>query len=162
MISEAEHAKKYQPTGNVFVLGELWAFKVLGKVEHSFLENRKQVSRELLSPLNDKIGETRELPAGEMAAGLQIKQAILDMPKNRERLSRNIEKEKQDLMEYSKQLNWMFPYKEELNSKKERLLEIDSIIIAKAKEVDESKKVMTSLQNEGEEPLQACCLKRNF
>ena len=41
-------------------------------------------------------------------------------------------------------------------------MEIDSIIIAKAKEVDESKKVMTSLQNDVEEPQQACCLKRNF
>ena len=162
MISEAEHAKKYKPKGHVFVLGELWNFKVLGKVEYSFLENKNQVSRELMSPLNDRIGETKELPAGEMAAGLQIKQAILDMPKNKERLSRNLEKEKQEVIEYSKQLNSMFPYKEELDSKKERLLEIDSIIIAKAKEVDESKKVMTSLQNEGDETRQACCLKRNF
>ncbi|HUZ58729.1 MAG TPA: helicase-related protein [Hanamia sp.] len=162
MISEAEHAKKYQPTGHQFVLGELWNFKVMGKVEYSFLENRKQVSRELLSPLNDKIGETKELPSGEMAAGLQIKQTILDMPENLQRFSRNIEKEKQDIGEYSKQLNFLFPYKEELNSKKGRLMKIDSIIIAKAKEVDESKKVMTSLQNEGEEPQQAYCLKRNF
>src|SRR5665213_483663 len=152
MISEAEHAKKYKPAGHVFVLGELWNLKVLGKVEHSFMNNRNQVSRELMSPLNDRIGETKELPAGEMAAGLQIKQAILDMPKNRERLSRNLEKEKQDVIEYSKQLNSMFPYKEELDAKKERLLEIDSIIIAKAKEIDESKKVTEGLHSIGEEP----------
>ena len=116
----------------------------------------------MISPLNDKIGETKQLPAGEMAAGLQIKQAILDMPKYLDRFSRNIEKEKQDVAEYSKQLNSMFPYKEELNSKKERLMEIDSIIIAKAKEVEESKKVVTSLQNDSEEPNHVCYPKRNF
>jgi len=162
MISEAEHAKKYKPAGHVFVLGELWNFKVLGKVEHSFMENKKQVSRELMSPLSDKIGETKELPTGEMAAGLQIKQAILDMPKIMERFIRNIEKEKQDIGEYSKQLNTMFPYKEELNTKKERLLEVDRIIINKAKEIDESKKGKECLQSIGEEPQKECCIKRSF
>ncbi|MDE3185127.1 MAG: hypothetical protein KGM16_17085 [Bacteroidota bacterium] len=162
MISEAEHAKKYKPTGHVFVLGELWNFKVLGKVEHSFMNNRNQVSRELMSPFNEKIGETKELPIGEMAAGLQIKQAILEMPKDLERFSRNIGKEKQDVGEYSKQLNSVFPYKEELNTKKERLLEVDSIIINKAKEINESKKVTESLQSIGEESQKACCIKRSF
>ena len=162
MISEAEHAKKYKPAGHVFVLGELWNFKVLGKVEHNFLENKNQVTRDLISPSNDKIGETKQLPTGEIAAGLQIKQAILDIPKDLERFSRNIEKEKQDVGEYSKQLNSMFPYKEELNSKKERLIEIDSIIISKAKEIDESKKVTESLPSIGEEPQKTSCNKRSF
>ncbi len=162
MISEAEHAKKYKPAGHVFVLGELWNFKVLGKVEHNFLENKNQVTRDLISPSNDKIGETKQLPTGEIAAGLQIKQAILDIPKDLERFSRNIEKEKQDVGEYSKQLNSMFPYKEELNSKKERLIEIDSIIISKAKEIDESKKVTESLPSIGEEPQKTGCNKRSF
>lgn len=162
MIAEAEHAKKYKPAGDVFVLGELWNFKVLGKVEHSFLENKNHVSREVVSTLNDKIGETRELPSGEIAAGLQIKQAILDMPENMQRFSRNIEKEKQDIAEYSKQLNSLFPYKDELNSKKERLIEVDGIIIAKAKEADENKKAMMTLQKEVEEPKQSPSLKRNL
>ena len=162
MIAEAEHAKKYKPAGDVFVLGELWNFKVLGKVEHSFLENKNHVSREVVSPFNDKIGETKELPSGEIAAGLQIKQAILDMPQNMERFIRNIEKEKQDIAEYSKQLNSLFPYKDELNSKKERLIEVDNIIIAKAKEVDENKKAMASLQNKDEEPKQVQGAGRNL
>ncbi|HET7116099.1 MAG TPA: helicase-related protein [Hanamia sp.] len=152
MIAEAEHAKKYKPAGDVFILGELWGFKVLGKVEHSFMENKNHVSREVISPFNDKIGETKELPFGEIAAGLQIKQAILDMPQTMGRFVRNIEKEKQDIAEYSKQLNSLFPYKDELNSKKERLIEVDGIIIAKAKEVDENKKTIMSLQNESDEP----------
>jgi N12 class adenine-specific DNA methylase len=162
MIAEAEHAKKYKPAGDVFVLGELWNFKVLGKVEHSFMENKNYVSREVISPLNDKIGETKELPSGEIAAGLQIKQAILDMPQTMERFIRNIEKEKQDIAEYSNQLNSLFPYKDELNSKKERLIEVDGIIVAKAKEVDENKKAMACLQNEGEESKQAQGVGRNL
>jgi hypothetical protein len=40
-------------------------------------------------------------------------------------------------------------------------VEVDSIIIAKAKEVAENKKVMQGLQNEGEEPKQTSCQKRN-
>ena len=161
MISEAEHAKKYKPPGHIFTLGELWNFKVLGKVEHSYLENKNQVTRELISPSHDKIGETKQLPAGEIAAGLQIKQAILDMPKDMERFSFNIEKEKQNVVEYTNQLKAEFPYKEELTTKKNRLVEVDSIIIAKAKEVAENKKVMQGLQNEGEEPKQTSCQKRN-
>jgi len=163
MIAEGEHAKKYKLTGDVFILGELWNFKVLGKVEHSFLENKNHIDKEIISPLNDKIGETKELPTGEIAAGLQIKQAILDMPQNLQRFLRNIEKEKQDIVEYSKQLNSLFPYKDELNSKKERLIEVDGIIIAKAKEADENKKAMMTLQKEGAEPQQTTTgLKRNL
>lgn len=162
MIAEAEHAKKYKPAGDVFVLGELWNFKVLGKVEHSFLENKNNVIREVISPHDYKIGETKELPTGEIAAGLQIKQTILDMPQNMERFIRNIEKEKLDIAEYSKQLNSLFPYKDELNSKKERLIEVDGIIIAKAKEVDENKKAMVSLQNGDEEPKEVQGAGRSF
>lgn len=162
MIAEAEHAKKYKPAGDVFVLGELWNFKVLGKVEHSFFENKNHINREVISPYDDKIGETKELPTGEIAAGLQIKQAILDMPVNMDRFIRNIEKGKQDITEYSKQLNSLFPYKDELNSKKERLIEVDGIIIAKAKEVDENKKAMVSLQNGNEEPKEVQGAGRSF
>lgn len=142
--------------------------KITGRIspsdilEHSFLENKNHVSREVVSPFNDKIGETKELPSGEIAAGLQIKQAILDMPQTMERFIRNIEKEKQDIAEYSKQLNSLFPYKDELHSKKERLIEVDGIIIAKAKEVDESKKAIMSFQNEGEEPKQTQGASRNL
>ena len=135
---------------------------MLGKVEHSFIKNKNHVSREVISPLNDKIGESKELPSGEIAAGLQIKQAILDMPQTMERFIHNIEKEKQDIAEYSKQLNSLFPYKDELNSKKERLIEVDGIIIAKAKEVDENKKAMMNLQNEGAEPQQVERAGRNL
>lgn len=152
MIAEAEHAKKYKSAGDVFVLGELWGFNVVGKVEHSFLDNKKFVSREIISPQEDKIGEAKELPMGEIAAGLQIKQAILDMPENLQRFSRNIENERIDIGEYSKQLNSHFPYKDELNTKIERLNVIDSIIVAKAKEADENKKAMMNLQTEMEQP----------
>lgn len=152
MITEAEHAKKYKSPGDVFVLGELWNFKVLGKVEHSFLEDKNNVIREVVSPFNDKIGETKELPTGEIAAGLQVKQIILEIPQTMERFIRNIKKEKEDIAEYSKQLNSLFPYKDELNTKKERLIEVDGIIIAKAKEIDENKKAMMALENEGDEP----------
>jgi hypothetical protein len=128
------------------------------------MENKNHVSREVISPLNDKIGETKELPSGEIAAGLQIKQAILDMPQTMKRFIHNIEKEKLDIAEYSKQLNSLFPYKDELNSKIERLIEVDGIIMAKAKEVDESKKAIMSHQNEneGEEPKQMQGLVRNL
>jgi hypothetical protein len=162
MIAEAEHAKKYKPAGDVFILGELWDFKVLGKVEHDFMENKNHVSREVISPLNDKIGETKELPSGEIAAGLQIKQVILDMPQTMERFIHNIEKEKQNIAEYSKQLNSLFPYKDELNAKKERLIEVDGTIIAKAKEIDENKKAMACLQNESEESKQVPGAGRNL
>lgn len=162
MIAEAEPAKKYKPAGDTFILGELWNFKILGKVEHSFLENKNHVNREVISPFGDKIGEAKELPAGEIAAGLQIKQAILDMPQTMERFIRNIEKEKQDLEEYSKQLNSIFPYKDELNYNKERLVEVDNIIIAKAKEIDENKKTMVSLQNECDEPAPTYISSRNL
>ncbi|MDQ2719363.1 MAG: hypothetical protein M3Z26_06320 [Bacteroidota bacterium] len=162
MIAEAEHAKKYKPTGHIFELGELWNFKVIGNVEHGFFENKNQVTREIISPFNDKIGETKQLPAGEIAAGLQIKQAILEMPKDMDRFIRNIEKEKQDISEYSKQLNSLFPYKDELNTKKERLIEVDNIIIAKAKEVDESKKQSLELQNGNHVPEQIATFKRTI
>ncbi|MDQ6902279.1 MAG: hypothetical protein M3139_04600, partial [Bacteroidota bacterium] len=154
MIAEAEHAKKYKPSGYTFPLGELWNFKVLGKVEHSFLENKNQVTRQLISPLNDKIGEVKQLPSGEIAAGLQIKQAILEMPQHMERFFYNIEKEKQNMIEYTKQLEAEFPYKEELTTKKSRLMEVDGIIIGKAKEVDEKKKASMGLQITGEEAKQ--------
>ena len=73
----------------------------------------------------------------------------------------NIEKEKQNVVEYTNQLKTEFPYKEELTTRKNRLVEVDSIIIAKAKEVAENKKVMQGLQNEGEEDKQTPCQKRN-
>jgi N12 class adenine-specific DNA methylase len=160
MISEAEHAKKYKPVGYVFALGELWGFKVLGKIEHNFFEGKNQVTRELVSPFNDKIGETKQLPVGEVAAGLQIKQAILDMPETAGRFSFNVEKEKQNIVEYRTQLDARFPYAEELFTKRDRLIEVDNIIIAKAKEVDENQKEKAGIQNQVIPEAQTASLKR--
>ena len=140
MITEAEHAKKYKPLDHQFPLGELWGFKVVGKVVRDFFHDAKEIERQIISSLGDQIGDSKSLPTGEVAAGLQIKQAILELPEKIERFSRNIEKEKRDAEEYSKQFNAEFPYKEELKTKKERLTEIDYSIIQKSKEVDEAQK----------------------
>jgi N12 class adenine-specific DNA methylase len=140
MITEAEHAKKYKPLDHQFPLGELWGFKVVGRVTRDFFHDTKEIERQIISPVGDQIGDSKSLPNGEVAAGLQIKQAILELPEKIERFSRNIEKEKQNTEEYSKQFKAEFPYKVELETKKERLTEIDTSIIQKAKEVDEAKK----------------------
>lgn len=118
--------------------------------------------RELIAPTNDKIGETKQLPAGDIAAGLQIKQAIIDMPKDMERFSLNIEKEKHNIDEYTNQLETEFPYQEELLTKRKRLVEVDGIIIAKAKEVAENKNVVTSLPTIEGEAKQTFGVKINY
>lgn len=152
LISEAEHAKKYKGAGHIFPLGELWGFKVIGKLEYNFLENKNQVMVQILSPNNEKIRGAKQLASGEVSAGLQVKQTILDMPKDLIRFTAHIEKENQNVMEYRNQLNEEFPYKEELTTKRNRLIEVDSLIVSKAKEVEENKKAGLGGGNVVEEP----------
>ncbi|HUZ57199.1 MAG TPA: hypothetical protein VMU83_00280 [Hanamia sp.] len=70
------------------------------------------------------------------------------MPKDLDGVTKNIEKEKENLLIYSKELHTPFPYKDELGRKKERLIEVDGIIVAKAKELDEKQNESASISNE--------------
>lgn len=129
IIAEAEHAKKYKPVGQKFSLGELWGFKVTGKVEHDFIENRNIVERQIISPLGDTIGPVKRIADGVLAAALQIKQSILEMPKELDRVKERFEIEKQNITEYAKKAGEEFPYKEELDGKQQRLHYINNEII---------------------------------
>ncbi|MGH2645330.1 MAG: helicase-related protein, partial [Chitinophagaceae bacterium] len=137
IIAEAEHAKKYRPAGQKFSLGEQWGFKIIGKVEHDFFENRNVVERQIISPLGDTIGPVKRIADGVLAAALQIKQAILEMPKELERAKERFEIEKQNITEYAKKTGEEFPYKEELSGKQKRLYYINNEIINITKQNEE-------------------------
>lgn len=140
IITEAEYAKKYKPAGQEFSLGELWGFKIIAQVAHDFIENRNVVERQIISPFGDTLGPVKRITDGVLAAALQIKQAILDMPKELERITERLEIEKRNVTEYVKKTGEEFPYKEELSAKQKRLQYINNEIIKITKQNEEQDK----------------------
>jgi len=141
IVAEAEYAKKHKSAGAIFALGEVWGFKAVGSIKDTY--HGKVVVRNIISPLGDKIAVEKELPSGELANGLQIKQAILEMPdllkKNKFSHSTTLN----NIETYKSQLASVFPYQEELLSKTVRLDEVSRIILAK----------LTKEQNEKQQPI---------
>lgn len=131
IIKEAEHAKKYKPVGYSFEIGKVWEFKIIGIVKNDFFE--KVVARQIVAPNGIKIGDEKAIPTGELAAALQIKNVILEIPDELKRMEKNIVTQKNNILEYAGQLKQSFSYAKELNEKKQRLIEVDKIILNKVK-----------------------------
>jgi hypothetical protein len=81
------------------------------------------------------------MPKGEIAAALQIKQSILDMPSELIRLENKLITTQNNIIDYSQQLKAEFPYKQELTDKKQRLNEVDMIIVNKTKQEETAKEI---------------------
>jgi hypothetical protein len=132
IITVAEHAKKYKPIGFPFEIGKVWDFKVIGLVKTDFSE--KVVFRQIVAPNGVKIAEEKPIPSGELAAALQLKNTILEIPEELKRLEKNIVVQTRNINEYAVQIQSQFPYREEVSMKRERLSELDRIILNKSKQ----------------------------
>lgn len=139
MITEAEHAKKYKPTGFQFNIGSLWGFQIVAEVRNSYFE--KEIVRKIISPDGNEIGAEKEMPKGEIAAALQIKQSILEMPSELIRVENKLVTTQNNIIDYAQQLKTEFPYKKELTDKKLRLNEVDMIIVNKTKQEETVKEI---------------------
>jgi N12 class adenine-specific DNA methylase len=137
MITEAEHAKKYKPVGYQFNMGTVWQFQIIAEVKNNFYE--KEIVRKIISPDGTEIGPEKAMPAGEIAAALQIKQTILDMPSELSRLEDKLITTQRNITDYTQQLMADFPYKQELTNKKQRLNEVNMIIVNKTKQEENAK-----------------------
>ncbi|MBO9683581.1 MAG: hypothetical protein J7502_13080 [Flavisolibacter sp.] len=127
MIQSAQRKINVVPEGKGFILGELWGFKVQAFRRFAFGE--AYITRQVLSP-DDKIVSTEELlPDTEMAAGLQIRTAILNLPNQIAELRQKLSTTFENISEYHRQLEIANPYKSDLETAKGRLAEVDQLII---------------------------------
>lgn len=147
MITEAEHAKKYKSPGSPFIIGSVWGFQIVSAIRNSFFE--KDIVRKIISPDGIEIGPEKEMPKGEIAAALQIKQAILDMPSELTRLENKLITTQNNIVDYEQQLMIAFPYKEELTHKKQRLNEVNMIIVNKTKQEENVKEIQKETKVNG-------------
>jgi hypothetical protein len=125
--------------GYQFNMGAVWGFQIVGEVKNSFYE--KEIVRKIISPDGIEIGPEKAMPAGEIAAALQIKQTILDMPSELSRLENKQITSQHNIFDYTQQLKEDFPYREELVNKKQRLNEVDMIIVNKTKHEENLKAI---------------------
>lgn len=138
MLKEALYIPKYKQHGYAFELGSLWDFKVMGTIEQNW--SGRHVVRQVLSPMGEKIGTENILPEGEMAAGLQIKNIILEMPKELSASQRKLDDTNANITEYENQLKQDNPYRTDLLYSQKRLAEVDRIIV---KRTEDEKKIKT-------------------
>ncbi len=143
IVGEAEYAKKHKSVETLFALGEVWGFKAVGSVKDTY--HGRVVVRNIISPLGDKISIEKELPVGELANGLQVKQAILEMPENLEKNKLSHSTTLKNIETYQLQLTSVFPYQEELLTKSVRLDEVSRIILAKLEEEQKIKNPQTEI-----------------
>jgi len=122
-----ERMKNAVSTEN-FLLGELWGFKVIGRIGFIF-GVPSAIIRTVISPAGETISKDDALPDGEVAAGLQIKNIICGMPQQLSMLNQKIEKLTKDIEEYDRQLLLPNPYKKEMRILEKRLAEVDNIIV---------------------------------
>lgn len=139
MITESEHAKQYKPAGFQFNIGSLWNFQIVAEVRNNFSD--KEIVRKIFSPDGNEIGPEKEMPKGEIAAALQIKQTILEMPSELARLENKLTTTLNNIVDYAQQIKAEFPYKLELTDKKERLNEVDRVIVNKTKQEETVKEI---------------------
>lgn len=137
MLREAQYALKYRPHGYSFELGALWGFKVTGTIETSFGE--KHVLRQVFNPSGEKIGMENKLPDTEMAAGLQVRQLILNMPEELVATIKKLESTRDNITEYEHQLKQDNPYNAVLMFCTQRLAEVDRIILKRSEEENKIK-----------------------
>lgn len=64
----------------------------------------KDISRYVVTPHGEKIGNDKPMPEGEMAVALQVREIILGMPSELERVRRSVVVSNDNLKEYRKQL----------------------------------------------------------
>ena len=62
-----------------------------------------------------------------------MKNTILEIPDEIKRLERNLSTQQNNIVEYETQLKQPFLYLQELTEKRQRLAEVDRIIVCKAK-----------------------------
>jgi N12 class adenine-specific DNA methylase len=137
IIAEAEYAKKYKEVGSAFCIAELWGFKAIAQVQ--IFMGEKEVVRQVVSPAGDKIGQEKLMPKGDMAAGLQIRQTILEMPEALLKTQKSLAETVENIAQYKSQMEESFPFKDELNEKTGRLEEVNRMIMEKLKEEEKVK-----------------------
>ncbi len=99
---------------------------------------RKHINRQVLSPSGEKIGAEAQLPEGEMAIALQVKNIILGMPEELTATEKKLSDTNNNILQYEKQLKDDNPYTTDLLYSQARLAEIDRLIVKRAE--DEKKK----------------------
>jgi N12 class adenine-specific DNA methylase len=132
MLAEGLYQLQYKKHGQQFELGSLWGFQVIGVVEDTFFS--KHINRQVLSPKRKKIGAEAQLPEGEMAVALQVKNIILGMPEELTATEKELSDAINNIKEYEKQLKDDNPYKNDLLQSQIRLTEIDRIIVKRTED----------------------------
>lgn len=126
VLEEAEYAKKYSVVGRPFELGSIWGFRIVGELVNAI--GGRDVSRYVETPFGEKIGIEKTLPTGEMAVAMQVRDTILNMPIELNRVQSALTASTENITEYKKQLATDNPYGLELERSKARLEEINGII----------------------------------
>jgi N12 class adenine-specific DNA methylase len=129
MIYYAKQKFEKMPEDNPFIIGELWGFKVQACRRSHFILGSDYISREVLNPVGKSISSAEVLPDTEMAAGLQIRSIILDLPNQLATVRQKLSTTNENISEYLIQLKSENPYKLELERSKSRLAEVDQLII---------------------------------
>lgn len=146
MLQEGLYQLQYKQNGQQFDLGSLWGFKIVGVVEDNFFS--KHINRQVLSPAGEKIGPEAQLPEGEMATALQVKNIILGMPEELITTEKKLSDTSNNILEYEKQLKDDNPYKTDLLYSQARLAEIDRLIVKRAEEEKKEKDVGVEVEQQ--------------
>ena len=129
MIQYAKRKFEMNPAVSGIVIGELWGFKVIASRKQNIFKDAYYISREVLDPTGKRICAADELPDTEMAAGLQIRTIILDLPNQLATNCQKLSTTNSNIEEYLNQLKADNPYKVELECSKDRLAEVDLLIL---------------------------------
>jgi N12 class adenine-specific DNA methylase len=127
MLQEIEYQKlRNNPTS--FLVGHIENFKIFGKVTFANVQRTIQTEDGKVLKTGDAFPET------DMAMGLQLKNIVLGLDAEFDRIKANIDRTKENLLQYKEAANKTFPNDKELFDKKTRLQEINQIIVDRDKE----------------------------
>lgn len=151
LLAEARNLLKTGINGQSTQLGNLWGFQVMGTAKKDFLDD--VINYTILSPDGDAVTLPKQFPETEMAAAMQVKNAVLNLPEELENNGKKLVSTNDNIREYELQLQKQNPYSDDLTAKKERLIVVDGLIVAaqeaekKARQgnVENSDKAETSL-----------------
>ncbi len=105
------------------------------------------------------------IPKGDVAAGLQIRQTILETPEALLNTQKSLAVTVENIAQYKSQMEESFPFKDELNEKSGRLEEVNKKIMEKLKEEEKvkgEKRQLTIENKDGEVPANEVSPVRNL
>ncbi len=127
LITEAIQLLRTGTNGASAKLGSLWGFEVMGTVKKDFFDD--MVNFTVLSPEGDSIMLPRKMPDTEMAAAMQVKNAIVNIPGEIDRCREQMQKTEENMNGYESALSTQNPYTSELAAKRDRLEVVDGLIV---------------------------------